>query len=244
MLTERSYNTTDGRSNARSVGAACLKVPRTQSSDGSNDCSGARRDVQQSSRDHRAMNQVYDVAVLVGSLRTGSFTRKTATALSEVAPASLKSVVQIGAFAFFNEDLAACAAELARISRARESTRRAAIRRPGLQSLGSGRPKERARCRLAPVWAEHLARQAGCDRERLARPFPGAFAANHHVRQSMVSLNVPVMPQPEAYIGGAAELFNAEGALTRDSTPEYFTNSCWPSPPAAPATASMLSGSA
>jgi hypothetical protein len=72
----------------------------------------------------------------------------------------------------------------------------------------------------------------------------GAFAANHHVRQCMVFLNVPLMPQPEVYIGGAAELFNAEGALTRDSTPEFLTNSCWPSAPAAPATASMLSGSA
>ena len=30
-------------------------------------------------------------------------------------------------------------------------------------------------------------------------------------------LNVPAMPQPEAYIGGAAKLFDASGALIDDS---------------------------
>lgn len=221
-----------------------MKVRRTQSSDRSDDCSCARRDVQQSSRDHRAMNQVDDVAVLVGRLRNGSFTRKTATALSEVAPAALKSIVQIGAFAFYNEDLAAHAPQNWRAFRARVKAADALLfaapdynrsvpavqknaldvgSRPYGQSSWRGKPGA-----IVSVSAAAL----------------GAFAANHHVRQCMVFLNVPVMPQPEVYIGGAAELFNAEGALTRDSTPEYFTNSCWPSPPAAPATASMLSGSA
>ena len=36
----------------------------------------------------------------------------------------------------------------------------------------------------------------------------GGFGANHHLRQSMVFLNVPMMQQPEAYIGGAANLFD------------------------------------
>jgi chromate reductase len=31
-----------------------------------------------------------------------------------------------------------------------------------------------------------------------------------------------MMQQPEAYIGGAADLFNAEGALSRDNTREFF----------------------
>jgi chromate reductase len=30
----------------------------------------------------------------------------------------------------------------------------------------------------------------------------GGFGANHHLRQSLVFLNVPAMPQPEAYIAG------------------------------------------
>jgi len=44
----------------------------------------------------------------------------------------------------------------------------------------------------------------------------GGFGANHHLRQSLVFLNVPAMQQPEAYIGGADKLFDASGKLASD----------------------------
>jgi chromate reductase len=50
----------------------------------------------------------------------------------------------------------------------------------------------------------------------------GGFGANHHLRQSLVFLNVPAMPQPEAYIGNAAALFDDKGALTNESTREFM----------------------
>jgi chromate reductase, NAD(P)H dehydrogenase (quinone) len=50
----------------------------------------------------------------------------------------------------------------------------------------------------------------------------GAFGANHHLRQSLVFLDMPAMPQPEAYIGGAAKLFDEKGALINDSTRELL----------------------
>jgi chromate reductase len=37
----------------------------------------------------------------------------------------------------------------------------------------------------------------------------------------MVFLNVPVMQQPEAYIGNAANLFDEKGDLTGDLTREH-----------------------
>lgn len=51
----------------------------------------------------------------------------------------------------------------------------------------------------------------------------GAFGANHHLRQSLVFLNVPAMPQPEAYIGGAGKLFDASGAITIPGTRDFLT---------------------
>ena len=39
----------------------------------------------------------------------------------------------------------------------------------------------------------------------------GGFGANHHLRQSLVFLDMPALQQPEVYIGGAAKLFDAEG---------------------------------
>ena len=46
----------------------------------------------------------------------------------------------------------------------------------------------------------------------------GAFGANQHIRQSCVFLDMPAMQQPEAYIGNAASLFDADGKLLNDGT--------------------------
>ena len=48
------------------------------------------------------------------------------------------------------------------------------------------------------------------------------FGANHHLRQSLVFINMPTMAQPEAYIGNAAELFDDSGKLTNESTREFL----------------------
>jgi len=47
------------------------------------------------------MNQPRDVIVLVGSLRKGSFTRKVARAMIELAPASLRRADAVGALGAF-----------------------------------------------------------------------------------------------------------------------------------------------
>ena len=52
----------------------------------------------------------------------------------------------------------------------------------------------------------------------------GAFGANHHLRQSLAFLNMPVLAQPEAYISNAMSLFDESGKLTNDSTKEFFTS--------------------
>jgi chromate reductase len=49
----------------------------------------------------------------------------------------------------------------------------------------------------------------------------GGFGANHHLRQSLVFLNVPVLQQPEAYIAKASELFR-DGKLINDKTRTFL----------------------
>jgi chromate reductase len=49
----------------------------------------------------------------------------------------------------------------------------------------------------------------------------GGFGANHHLRQSLVFLNMPVMQQPEAYVGNAASLFTERGDLAAGSTQDF-----------------------
>lgn len=50
----------------------------------------------------------------------------------------------------------------------------------------------------------------------------GGFGANHHLRQSLVFLNVPAMARPEAYVGGADKLFDPSGKLTNDGTRQFL----------------------
>jgi chromate reductase len=49
-----------------------------------------------------------------------------------------------------------------------------------------------------------------------------AFGANHHLRQSLVFLDMPAMQQPEAYIGNAAALFDDKGHLANESTTAFL----------------------
>jgi chromate reductase, NAD(P)H dehydrogenase (quinone) len=52
----------------------------------------------------------------------------------------------------------------------------------------------------------------------------GGFGANHHLRQSLVFLDIPAMAQPEAHLGGADKLFDASGKLANDGTRKFLQN--------------------
>jgi chromate reductase len=169
------------------------------------------------------MTKIYDVAVFVGSLRKESFNRKAAKALVEFAPPELKlSIIEIGNLPLYNEDLEARAPEEWLAFRRRVKSAEAVLfvtpeynrsvpavlknaldvgSRPYGQSVWDAKPG--AVVSVAPGAI-------------------GAFGANQHLRQSMVFLNVPMLQQPEAYLGGAADLFDAEGKVTKASTVEFL----------------------
>ena len=50
----------------------------------------------------------------------------------------------------------------------------------------------------------------------------GGFGANHHLRQSLVFLNMPTMAQPEAYVGGAGDMFDDAGAIKKPDTAKFM----------------------
>jgi chromate reductase, NAD(P)H dehydrogenase (quinone) len=166
------------------------------------------------------MPSAANVAMLVGSVRTDSLNRKTANALIalSVSPMTFE-MVEIGTLPLYNQDL--------------EGERTPA-------EWAAFREKIRTSDAFLFVTPEYNRSVPGVLKNALdvaSRPFgqsawdgkpgaivsvsPGAiggFGANHHLRQSLVFLNVPTMQQPEAYIGGAAHLFDAEGKLANEST--------------------------
>jgi chromate reductase len=50
----------------------------------------------------------------------------------------------------------------------------------------------------------------------------GGMAANHHLRQVALAVNLAAMPYPEAYIPDAETLFDASGNLTAADTRQFL----------------------
>ncbi len=170
------------------------------------------------------MSTPHDVAVLVGSLRKESFTRKTAKALIALAPASLKlEIVEIGQLPLYNQDddanpPAASAAFKARVRKAEAVL----FVTPEYNRSVPGLLKNAIDIASRPYGDSAWSGKPG----GVVSVSPGAiggFGANHHLRQSLVFLNVPALQQPEAYIGGAAKLFDASGTLIDDSVRQFLT---------------------
>ncbi|MBN9013208.1 MAG: NAD(P)H-dependent oxidoreductase [Rhizobiales bacterium] len=50
----------------------------------------------------------------------------------------------------------------------------------------------------------------------------GGFGANHHLRQSLTFLNIAILQQPEAYVGGIGDAFGADGGLVKESLRDFL----------------------
>ena len=168
------------------------------------------------------MPQTRNVAVVVGSLRKDSFNRKMAKALATVAPETLKlEIVEIGELPHYNQDdeaappapwvafrkkVAAMDAVLfvtPEYNRSVPGVLKNAIdvgSRPYGKSAWSGKP------------AAVMTVSPGAI---------GGFGANHHLRQSLVFLDMPALAQPEAYVGGAADMFDESGAFKKPESKQF-----------------------
>ncbi len=164
-----------------------------------------------------------DIAVLVGSLRRESLNRKTAKTLIEIAPQSLRlEIVEIGALALFDEDLESDPPQA--WTAFRERIRRAEgilFVTPEYNRGVPGVLKNAIDVASRPYGKNRFDGKPG----GVISVSPGAiggFGSNHHLRQSLVFLNVPTLQQPEAYIGGAGKLFDDAGTMTNDSTRDFL----------------------
>lgn len=162
----------------------------------------------------------HSVAVLVGSLRKDSFNRKIANAIADVAPSGLSlKQIPIGELPFYNEDLetdsppqqwvafrrAIADADAVlfvtpEYNRSVPAVLKNAIdvgSRPYGKSAFTGKPAAVASVSIGAI---------------------SGFGANHHLRQSLVFLDMPPLQQPEVYIGNAGSLFDENGQLTNEDT--------------------------
>jgi chromate reductase len=165
-----------------------------------------------------------NVCVLVGSLRKASFNGMLVNALISLAPSSLKlDIVEIGQLPLYNEDLETAAppapwtAFRQRVKAADavlfvtpEYNRSVPAARKNAMDVGS-RPYG------SSVWDRKPRAVVGGSPGAI-----GGFGANHHLRQSLVFLNVSTMQQPEAYLGHVDKLFDVHAKLASDGTRKFL----------------------
>jgi chromate reductase len=169
------------------------------------------------------MNGNKNVAIFIGSLRKESLSRKLANALIKMAPKTLKmEIVEIGHLPLFNQDFEADPPQAARDFKQRVGAADAVLFiTPEYNRSVPGALKNAIDVASRPYGKSAWNGKPG-GVITFSQGGMGGFGANHHLRQSLVFLNVPTMQQPEAYIGNAATLFDDKGDIANDSTREFM----------------------
>ncbi|MBV1703784.1 MAG: NAD(P)H-dependent oxidoreductase [Hyphomicrobiales bacterium] len=164
------------------------------------------------------MSNPSKIGIVVGSLRKDSITRRVAQAMAKLSPGgAIWRFVEIGALPIYNPDLdeagvpawTAFRDEVKALDGVLFATPEYNRSMPGALKnaidVGS-RPYGKS------AWSGKPAGIVSVSPGAL-----GAFGANHHLRQSLVFLNMPAMAQPEAYVGNSGNILGADGDFVEAS---------------------------
>ncbi len=166
-----------------------------------------------------------NIAVLIGSLRKDSFSKSVAKSLMPLFPSDYNlEIVEIGDLPLYNQDYD----DLDQVPEAYTTFRNkmktmdavlfvtpeynrsvAAVLKNALD-VGS-RPYG------ARIWDNKPAEIVSVSSGAIS-----GFGANHHLRQSLVFLNMPTVQQPEAYIGNVMNLLDDNQEITNPDTLGFF----------------------
>lgn len=165
------------------------------------------------------------VGVIVGSLRKESFSKKVAKHVASLFPSKYEiEFVEIGHLPLFNQDfeedlgtpeeytafrnqiksLDAVLFVTPEYNRSIPAVLKNALdvaSRPYGESVWNGKP--------AAIISNSPGALAG-------------FGANHHLRQVLAFLNMPVVQQPEAYVGVVHELLGEDGKIQNQDTVQFL----------------------
>jgi chromate reductase len=167
------------------------------------------------------MSHPRTVAVIVGSLRKDSVSRKLARAIEALTPNLKFTEIEIGDLQLFNQDLEATpTAEWVKFREQIKAADAVLFVTPEYNRSVPGVLKNAVDVGSRPYGASVWNGKPGAV-VSVSPGGVGGFGANHHLRQSLVFLNVPVLSL-EAYIGNAFSLFGDTGELISESTTEFL----------------------
>lgn len=166
------------------------------------------------------------VGVLVGSLRRDSYTLKLARALMRVVPPSLQMTqLQIGDMPHYNEDLDTDSPpeSWVRFRGEMRSQDAVLIVSPEYNRSLPSALKNALDVGSRPYGSSVWAGKAGAVATISPSGIGGALS-NHAIRQAVVFLGLPLMQQPEMYIGDVYNVFDKEGAIVKEGTEKFLTD--------------------
>jgi chromate reductase len=159
----------------------------------------------------------HKIAIIVGSLREGSINRKVARSICALRGDNLDcSMVEIGDLPLYNQDFDSLAQQPEQYLRFREQVRSAdgilfvsPEYNRGIPGVLKNAIDVGSRPYGQSVWDKKPAAVVTASPGSI-----GGFGSNHQIRQSCVFLNMPVMQQPEAYLGHVSDdSFDQAGCL-------------------------------
>jgi chromate reductase, NAD(P)H dehydrogenase (quinone) len=169
------------------------------------------------------MSKPLDVVAIVGSLRTQSFTRHLVLAFAGMMQDAMKiELLDVGVLALYNPDVDT--APPAPWSDFRSRVKRAdavLFATPEYNRSVPGVLKNAIDVGSRPYGSSAWAGKPAA----VLSASPGAmggFGANHHLRQSLVFLDMPTLQQPEAYIGGVDKILDGEGRIINAASQAFL----------------------
>ena len=165
------------------------------------------------------------VAIIVGSLRKESFNRKVANEFIRLAPTNLTlEIVEIKDLTFFNEDIENNPPQSWTDFKMKLEDSDAFLfvspeynrTMPGVlknaMEIGSRPPKQ---CSWTGKPGAVVTVSPGAI---------GGLGANLHIRNAALSLNIPMMHQPEAFIGGIKDRLLEDGKTVNEKTEKFLSD--------------------
>ena len=169
----------------------------------------------------------HKIAILVGSLRKDSINRKIARSICAIRNDNLDCVmVEIGDLPLYNQEYDEPANTPEQYVRFRDQIRQAdgvLFVTPEYNRSVPGVLKNAIDIGSRPYGQSVFDKKPAA----IVTASPGAiggFGANHHLRQSCVFLNMPMMLQPEAYLGHVSDdSFDSDGCLKEGPLKDVVT---------------------
>ncbi len=163
------------------------------------------------------------IAVLVGSLRKESVNRKIANELIRLSSDNLEmEIVEIGNLPHYNEDLDTDPPkEWTDFRETIKNSDGVLFVSPEYNRTIPGVLKNAIDVGSRPYGSSVWAGKPGAVATGSPSGIGGAMA-NHNIRQAVVFLDVPMMQQPEAYIGTAFKIWKEDGTTAVEETEKVF----------------------